>query len=114
MNDETLWLLEEQFWTGGEDHYLEALDPECVMAFPAPAGILAGPGIIESLQGAPRWSSVAMSDRHLLRPSSDIVVLAYRAEGRREGAPPYQAYCMSGYRHAGEGWRLFQHQQTPF
>ena len=63
MDDGTIWSLEERFWAGGDDHDRSALDPECVMAFPAPAGIIAGARIAESLAGAPRWSSVAMSER---------------------------------------------------
>ena len=49
MADEEAWRAEERFWTGGEDHYRGALDPECVMAFPAPAGIMHGAGIAQSL-----------------------------------------------------------------
>ncbi len=113
MNDQAIWSLEEQFWTGGEDHYRRALDPKCVMAFPAPAGIIAGPRIAETLKGAPRWSSVSMTERHTVRPSPDIVVIAYQAQGRREDAAPYGAYCTSTYRRSTDGWRLVQHQQTP-
>ena len=42
-----------------------------------------------------------------------LIVLAYRACGRREGAEPYQAWCSSSYRLVDGRWRLFQHQQTP-
>lgn len=113
-NDEELWSLEERFWTGGVEHYERALDPECVMAFPPPAGIMVGRGIVEGLKGAPRWSSVTMADRRLARPSADIGVLAYRAKGVRDGAPAYEAYCSSTYRRTSDdGWLLVQHQQTP-
>jgi hypothetical protein len=113
MTDDDAWRMEERFWTGGEDHYHKALDPSCVMAFPAPAGIIAGPGIAQSLVGAPRWSSVAMAEPHVGRPSDDLLVLAYKAEGRRDGAASYRAYCTSTYRRDGDRWRLVQHQQTP-
>jgi hypothetical protein len=112
MNDE-IWSLEEQFWTAGADYYRDALGPDCVMAFPAPAGIIAGLQIVQTLENAPRWSSIAMSERHLVQPSPDIVVIAYRAEGRREGASTYEAYCTSTYHRGTAGWRLIQHQQTP-
>jgi hypothetical protein len=113
VTDEEAWRTEERFWTGGEDHYREALDPACVMAFPPPAGIIAGTGIARALAGAPRWLSVAMAERHASRPSDDLLVLAYRARGQRDGAAPYDAYCTSTYRKAGDRWRLAQHQQTP-
>ena len=105
--------MEERFWAAGEDHYRDALDPACVMAFPAPAGIIEGPAIAQSLAGAPRWASVTMAETRIGRPSDDLLVLAYRARGRRDGAAPYEAYCTSTYRKAGGRWRLVQHQQTP-
>ena len=113
MNEQAIWSLEEQFWTGGADHYRRALDPKCGLPFPAPAGRIAGPRIAETLKGAPRWSSVSMTERHTVRPSPDIVVIAYQAQGRREDAAPYGAYCTSTYRRSTDGWRLVQHQQTP-
>lgn len=55
-----------------------------------------------------------MSEAHVARPADDLLVLAYKAEGKRDGAAPYNAYCTSTYRRADDGrWRLVQHQQTP-
>lgn len=113
MTDDEAWRAEERFWTGGEDHHREALDPACVMAFPAPAGIMHGADIARSLAGAPRWASVEMAERHVGRPAADLLVLAYRARGLRDGAAPYGAYCTSSYRRDGDRWLLVQHQQTP-
>jgi hypothetical protein len=113
MTDDEAWRAEERFWTGGTEHHREALDPECVMAFPFPAGIIAGAGIAESLAGAPRWSSVEMAERRVSRSAADLLVLAYKARGVRDGAAPYEAYCTSTYRRDGDRWRLVQHQQTP-
>jgi hypothetical protein len=91
MTDEDAWRMEERCWTGGEDHYRGVLDPACVMAFPPPAGIVRGPDIVRGLAGAPRWSSVAMTETHAARPSGDLLVLAYKARGLRDGAAPYDA-----------------------
>jgi hypothetical protein len=113
MNDDELWSVEEKLWTNGADQYERTLDAQCVMAFPAPAGIMLGRKIVESLEGAPRWTSVTMGERHLVRPMPDVTILAYRARGTRDGAPAYEAYCTSTYRRASDGWRLVQHQQTP-
>ncbi len=113
MADEDAWRMEERFWTGGADHYHKALDPTCVMAFPPPVGIIQGPGVVQSLAGAPRWSSVTMTETHAGRPSGDLLVLAYKARGQRDGAAAHDAYCTSTYRKAGDGWLLIQHQQTP-
>ena len=95
---DAIWALEERFWTGGEDHYRSALDPACVMAFPAPAGVMSGPSIAASLAQAPRWSSVVMSGRHVARPAPGLIVLGYRAQGQRDGAALYEAFCTSTYR----------------
>ena len=81
MDDAVAWTLEERFWTGGEDHYRSALDPQCIMAFPAPVGIMSGTSITRSLAGVPRWSSVTMSERTIAHPGRGLVVLGYRALG---------------------------------
>jgi hypothetical protein len=113
MNEDAIWSLEQQFWIAGESHYRSALDPECIMGFPAPVGIMMGKAIRESLAQTPRWSSVELSQRHLVRPTSDLIALGYRARGNRSGAEPYEAFCTSSYRATTGGWKLFQHQQTP-
>lgn len=111
--DGALWAIEEGFWTGGEATYRNIIDPDCIMAFPAPAGLLAGPAIAESLAGAPCWTRVEMTERHLAQPGPHMAVLGYRARGIREGAEPYEAFCTSSYRSVAGAWRLVQHQQTP-
>lgn len=113
MNDETAWGMEERFWLGSVEDNEGVLSPECVMAFAEPVGILSGGAIVESLRSAPRWASVDMTERVIGRPDQATLVLAYRAEGSREGADPYRAYCTSTYRRIGAEWLLVQHQQTP-
>ena len=54
-----------------------------------------------------------MSERKLQRPSADLMVLGYVAEGRREQTVSQQLVCSSTYRRDGGGWKLIQHQQTP-
>ncbi|MFZ5781819.1 MAG: hypothetical protein ACOY4R_16630 [Pseudomonadota bacterium] len=113
MTDGEAWADEERFWTAAETYWREALHPQCIMAFPLPAGIMAGAEILESLKGAPRWLSVEMTDRRLGRFSDDLVVLGYRATGWRAEGAPYRALCTSAYRGSGRRWLLVQHQQTP-
>jgi hypothetical protein len=113
MNEQDVWRLEERFWLGGTDVYDELLSPECVMAFPAPAGIMKGANITRSLRGAPRWLSVTMAEQTIGRPEAETIVLAYRANGQRKGVGAYIAYCTSTYRLTGGRWNLVQHQQTP-
>ena len=101
MTDDNPWDIERRLWLEGAAAYASHVDPECVMVFAAPVGILSGPAIAESLTGAPRWAEVEMEDAHLARPSDDLAVLAYRA------------WCTSTYRRVGGAWALVQHQQTP-
>lgn len=114
MTDPAIWKLEEDLWTGGTARFREALDDACLMAFPAPVGILAGrQPILDSLEGAPRWASVTMTERKIAQPADGIIVLAYRAEGHRESDAVYRVYCSSTYHRDADRWRLVQHQQTP-
>lgn len=113
MDDDDAWAMEERMWTGSAAALAGALDPACLMVFPAPAGILDATAAVAALDSAPRWRDVVLSERRIGRPADDLLVLAYRAVGARDGAAPYHARCSSTYRRADEGWRLVQHQQTP-
>jgi hypothetical protein len=113
MNIDDVWRLEMAFWTDAPDETQHALDPLCLMAFPPPAGIIAGDQIAASLRAAPRWRTVNMVDKHLRQPTQDLVVLAYFVSARRNGDGAYTAYCTSTYRSSPGGWKLIQHQQTP-
>jgi hypothetical protein len=112
MIDDDIWQSERAFWLAGEAHHAQALDPACLMVFPG-IGALDRAAALDGLKGAPRWRDVAMEERRLARPAPDIVSLAYRARGERDGAAPYEAWCSSSYRREGDRWLLFQHQQTP-
>ncbi|WEX86311.1 hypothetical protein PZN02_002585 [Sinorhizobium garamanticum] len=112
MDDAHAWETEQRLWLEGPDTYRKLLDKQCIMAFPAPVGLMQGPSIIDSLEGAPRWDRVVMTDRTIGRPAHGCLVLAYRAEGHRADRKPYAAYCTSTYCDTGVGWKLVQHQQA--
>ena len=111
MNDEQAWALEERFWLEGSSVYDGLLDPACLMAFPG-MGVMRAADILDSLKNAPRWASVDMTNRTVSRAGTAVIVLGYSAEGRREGAEPYRAFCTSTYWSDGGTWKLVQHQQT--
>lgn len=111
MIDETAWKTEERLWLEGVEVYDEIVDPACLMAFPS-MGVLQTPAVRKGLEGATRWTSVAMTNRTLSRAGDDVMVLGYTAEGERKGARPYLCFCTSTYRAVGESWKLVQHQQT--
>jgi hypothetical protein len=109
MTDQEIWKLEERFWLEGSTVYDAHLDSACVMAFPG-IGVMTGSEV--NLKDAPRWASVHMTGRVVARASSSVIVLGYKAEGRRTGAQPYVVFCTSTYRTDGSTWKLVQHQQT--
>ena len=110
--EDELWKLEESFWLGGAETFRSKLADGAVMVFPYPAGILQGDHIAKSVEGAPRWRSVVMSNRSA-RIRDSVAVLAYEAAAEREGAPIVRMLCASTYLREGNGWRLMSHQQTP-
>jgi hypothetical protein len=111
--DPTLWTLEQSFWLEGLPAYRRSMSRDAVMVFPEPVGMLSGDVIIKVLNEAPRWSSVVMTERAVLRPSTEMAVIVYRAKARR-GEDAYEALCASSYcRPAGKDWTLVHHQQTP-
>lgn len=42
MVEDAVWQCEEDFWVGPPQVTVAMPDPDCLMAFPAPAGLLAG------------------------------------------------------------------------
>ena len=112
MDEREAWQRERRLWLEGAGAYQQLLDDECLMAF-APVGILGGVEIIRALDGMPRWLDVEMTEQRSARPNDSVLVLAYRADARRDPDGPYAAYCTSTYARTGEDWGLVQHQQTP-
>lgn len=114
MTDEDAWRIEESLWKGSPSDFADRVSASCLMAFADPVGVISGTEAVEGINELERWSTVDMTEKQMVRPSRDIVILAYRAEGQRDLAPAYRAYCTSTYhRSAGGRWLLVQHQQTP-
>jgi hypothetical protein len=113
MNKDEIWRLEERFWLDDDSFYEAHLGEQCVMAFAAPVGVLDAEKVRDSLKGAPRWTSVTMSDGVVGQPDAATLVVGYRATGNRSGSASYAAFCNSTYRRDGQTWKLVQHQQTP-
>ena len=114
MEDQRVWAFEEGLWTGDADHYRETVDDACVMVLPTTPYVLSGADAIKAVADTPRWSSVEISQGQIMRPQEGLIVIAYHAKAKRDGAPGYEAYCTSTYRRLEhEKWRVVQHQQTP-
>jgi hypothetical protein len=111
MDDSAAWILEERLWLEGSSIYEDVLDPACLMAFPG-MGVMRAAAILDSLKDAPRWQSVAITDRTVGRAGTAVIVLGYTAEGHRKSGEIYRCFCTSTYRNDAGTWRLVQHQQT--
>lgn len=112
FSDDDIWSLEKRFWLDGEPAYREHMAQSAVMLFPEPAGILIGEAILSSLADAPRWSSIDLHERQLIRVGDAMLVTAYRAEAKR-GTESYRAICSSSYAMIDGEWNIVHHQQTP-
>lgn len=110
--EDTLWAMEERFWTQGAARAREMTAKGAVFVFPYPVGILQGDQIWREDLVAQRWRTVAFSERCFSR-EKDIGVLAYRVSAEREDDPIYEAYCTSSYLDDAGAWLRVLHQQTP-
>ena len=114
MTDDDAWRIEESLWKGSPAAFADRVSSNCLMVFADPIGVISGTEAVEGINELERWVTVEMTGKQIARPSRDIAILAYRAEGRRDVAPTYRAYCTSTYHRSGDGrWLLVQHQQTP-
>jgi hypothetical protein len=108
----TLWERERNFWTGDAEYYRHTLADPALMVFRGVA--LDRKQTIDSIAGAPRWTSVAFDQQRSLALSDDVVALHYVATAQREGdGSPYHALVTSVYVRRGADWLLAVHQQTP-
>ncbi|PRY80527.1 hypothetical protein CLV80_101382 [Yoonia maritima] len=108
----TLWDMEEHFWTRGADSARHMTAKDAVFVLPYPAGILQGDAAFREADVAQRWRSVEMSERHFTQ-QDNIAVLVYHASAERGDVPIYQALCTSTYVDDDGTWLRLTHQQTP-
>ena len=116
LQDE-LFAIEEGFWLGGRDHFLEHVDERCLLAFPQ-AGEMHGVRTREEVAATAstqpgRWRDLKVSDRHLLRLADGAAVISYRADVFRFDGEPYAAMVSSAYVKRDGGWKLAFHQHSP-
>jgi hypothetical protein len=109
---DTLWDMEERFWTSGVDNARATTADYAVMIFPYPPGIIQGDQIWHGLKRRTGWRSVAMAERRATQ-CGDIVILSYRASAEKADVPIYEAFCASTYLNDAGSWLRTSHQQTP-
>jgi hypothetical protein len=114
MDDQRVWQFEERLWTGDARDYEQCIDDESLMVVPAPPFIYKGRDAAQAMAQTPRWDSVELTERQVMRPQEGLIVIAYMARAHRGEGEDYEAHCTSTYRRlAHEEWRVIQHQQTP-
>lgn len=111
-NEDTLWTMEEKFWTQGAEIARTMTAKDAVYVFPFPVGILQGDQIWRESVVAQRWRSVVFSERGFTR-DKDLAILSYQVSAERDGSPIYEALCTSCYLDDDGKWRRIVHQQTP-
>lgn len=109
---DSIWALEERFWTEGADSARRMTAKDAVFIFPYPAGILQGSALWRDANVAQRWRSVDMTERRLTL-QGDIAALAYHIAAERAGGPVFTALCSSTYLRDDGVWLRLAHQQTP-
>lgn len=113
MDDERIWSFEESLWIGDAENYRRLIDEECVMALPAQPYVFTADAAIKAVQDTPRWTEVRFSEQKVQRPEEGLIVIAYKADARRDDEE-YQAYCTTSMRRRGhEDWLVVQHSQLP-
>jgi hypothetical protein len=114
--EDKLFAIEEGFWLKGEDYFLEHVDERCLLAFPQMRemhGVHSREAVAATAKHPNRWSDVEISDRQLLRPADEVVLISYRVDGRQGDGKPYAALIGSAYAKRGDGWKLAFHQHSP-
>ena len=114
--DDHLFDLEEGFWLSGEEHFLEHLDDQCLLAFPQMGemhGVHSRAQIAATASMPARWRDLKINARHRLRLSEDVAVISYRADVLRADGAPYAALVSSAYVLRGQEWKLAFHQHSP-
>jgi len=113
MEDERIWDFERELWLGRGEVYRERVAGDCLMALPEQPFVFQGQQATEAVEATPRWDDVDFSDRRVSRPQEGLIVIAYRADARRDDKT-YRAMCTSTLRRLShEQWDVVQHQQTP-
>jgi hypothetical protein len=115
--EDDLFAIEEGFWLKGQDHFLENLDDECLLAFPQ-MGEMHGVKSREAVAAtaatnAGRWRDLKISNRSMVKPAEGVAIISYRADVTRGDGEPYSALIGSGYAKRSDGWKLCFHQHSP-
>ena len=100
--EDELFDIERGFWLSGEEHFLQHLEDDCLLAFPQVGemhGVFGRERVAATATTANRWRDLRLSDRHLLRPRDDVAIISYRADVTGADGQPYSALVSSAYVH---------------
>ena len=114
--EDDLFAIEEGFWLAGQEHFVEHLDDQCLLAFPQSGemhGIRSREEVAATATAPNRWRDLNISRRQLLEASADVAIISYRADVTRADGQPYSALVSSAYIRRAAGWKLAFHQHSP-
>lgn len=114
-DQDTLWQMEDGFWTGGMEAARATTSTNAVMIFAYPPGIFQGDHIWNHMARRSGWRSVVMAERRVTL-CDNLVILSYRVTAEKEDVALYKALCASTYLRDRLGdedvWLRISHQQT--
>ncbi|QEH92265.1 nuclear transport factor 2 family protein [Dermacoccus abyssi] len=116
LSEQRLVTLEHYGWQAlcsrtGADFYGRLMTDDGVMLLAGGLALDRG-GVVESLDGAPPWSTYELSNVKLLPLGTSAAALTYRATARRGDDEPFTALMTSVYRLVDDEPRLALYQQT--
>jgi hypothetical protein len=105
-----LHALEEAFWTGGPEAYLNHCDEKCLVVFPGMATVMLREQIAQTAKKG-RWRRITIKPMGIVTPTDATAVIGYECDAEREDGHKHHALVSSGYVKRGSGWKLASHQQ---
>lgn len=114
--ENALFEIEQGFWLEGEQHFLDHLDDQCLLAFPQGGemhGVYSRTDVAATANPSNRWRDLAMTDRHLLHSIDGTAIISYKADVTRADGQAYAALVSSAYVRRTGGWKLAFHQHSP-
>lgn len=114
--EKELFDIEQGFWLGGKEHFLDHVDDKCLLAFPQAGemhGVHSRDQVAATATMPNRWRGLTMGDRHLLHGAEGAAIISYRADVTRADGEPYTALVSSAYLRRPNGWKLAFHQHSP-
>jgi hypothetical protein len=104
--------LEQAFWTADATFFREHVHERCMLVFPQMTELMTADEVAGTVEGAPRWEHVDVTEPQFLMVSDGTCLLSYVGRAKR-GDDHYIARVSSVYVRHADQWKLAFHQHTP-